>query len=70
ISEQIEPGSRHCIALPAWRVADGFRHLAIIDEIDTLGFKRVEFRHASQHDLIYHREDQIVARELLVLIKK
>jgi hypothetical protein len=32
-----------------------------------LGYERVQFAHVKNEDLLYYREDQIVARELLVL---
>ena len=56
-----------CIAVPAWRVGGGFKHLPLLDRLEEMGYNRLRFKHASWDDLVYHREDQIVARELLVL---
>jgi len=68
---QLAPGSRHCLAVPAWRVGNNFRHLSTLDHLEDLGYNHVRFQHANaQNDLIYHREDQIVARELLVITVK
>lgn len=64
---QLAKNSRHCIAVPAWRVKSSFKHLPLLDHLDDLGYNRVRFRHARWEDLIYHREDQVVARELLVV---
>lgn len=71
IGGQIKPGTRLCLAVPAWQVKPGqFQHLSVLDRIEELGYNRVSFKHVELSDLIYARADQIVARELLVLIKK
>lgn len=71
IGGQIKPGTRLCLAVPAWQVKPGqFQHLSVLDRIEELGYNRVSFKHVEPSDLIYARADQIVARELLVLIKK
>lgn len=64
---QLKPGTRLCIAVPAWRVKGAFKHLLTLDDLKNLGYNRLRFQHARFEDLVYHREDQIVARELLVL---
>ena len=67
---QIEVGTPICIAVPAWRDKNGFfTHLPLISTVGRLGYKTHEFYNVSQNDLLYYREDQIVARELLVLVK-
>jgi len=67
---QIEPGTPICIAIPAWSDKNGhFNHLPLVSTIARLGYKPHEFTNISQNDLLYFREDQIVARELLVLTK-
>lgn len=70
IKSQLKTGSRHCLAVPAWRVNGAFKHLPVIDRLEEIGYNRVRFQHASWQDLIYHRENQIVARELLVITVK
>ncbi|NCU40317.1 hypothetical protein EOL73_00975 [Candidatus Saccharibacteria bacterium] len=67
VSKQVASGTRHCIAFPAWYIDDHEYHLPVIDELADLGFERISF--ASTSNIIYHREDQITAREILVLIK-
>jgi len=69
IHGQIEAGTRLCIAVPAWHVHGKTHHLPFIDSLNELGYTRVSFTHASDADLLYHREDQIVGRELIVLVK-
>lgn len=69
-AKQLNSGTRCTIAVPAWRVGNQFKHLGLLDHLEDLGYNRVRFKHASWQDLIYHRENQIVARELLVLITK
>lgn len=68
IAGQLPSGTPICIAVPAWRSTEGsFTHLPLVDSLGTLGFKPYEFRHVSKNDLLYYREDQVVARELLVM---
>lgn len=70
LSGQIASGTPVCIAVPAWKAVDGtFTHLPLIETIAQLGFKPHEFHHVSARDLMYFREDQVVARELLILTK-
>jgi len=47
-----------------------FKHLPLIDQLGDLGYNRVSFEHVRDEDLLYYREDQIVARELLVITRK
>jgi tRNA G10 N-methylase Trm11 len=68
LASQIEPGTPVCIAVPAWRSTSGqFTHLPLVDQLDQLGFTEYKFKNINKNDLLYHREDQVVARELLVL---
>ncbi len=70
LAGQIESGVPICIAIPAWRSVDGnFTHLPLISTIARLGYRPHEFTNVSQNDLLYYRENQLVARELLVLTK-
>ncbi len=46
------------------------RHLPLIDQISDLGYNQVRFECVRGNELLYYREDQIVARELLVLTVK
>lgn len=70
IHPQLTPGSRLCLAVPAWFVDNNVKHLPVITSVGELGFERVIFKHADTNELIYHREDQVVGRELLVLQSK
>jgi tRNA G10 N-methylase Trm11 len=70
LRSQLSVKSRCCIAVPAWASPNGLIRLPVIDQLDKLGYNRVKFTHASFDQLIYHRPDQFVARELLVLTTK
>lgn len=71
LGPQIKVGTPVCIAVPAWKATDGsFTHLPFIATIAQLGYKPHEFHNISQNDLLYYREDQVVARELLVLVRQ
>lgn len=70
IGSQIAPGTPLCVAVPAWNDGtDRFTHLPLINKLDQLGYRQIEFKNVSTKELLYFRPDQIVARELLVLEK-
>jgi len=70
IYPQINKNTRLCIAVPAWHIQNNaFHHLPIIDSLDQLGYNRLSFKHVDNYDLIYHRSNQIVGRELLIITK-
>jgi tRNA G10 N-methylase Trm11 len=50
--------------------SDGFKHLKTLDNLDELGYTRMSFVHADTRDLIYYRDNQVVGRELVILIRK
>ncbi len=71
IGRQLQSGTRLCLGVPSWQTAPGkFQHLPLIDRLDDLGYNRHSFEHVRSEDLLYYREAQIVARELLVLTKQ
>ncbi len=71
VGGQVRSGTRLCLAVPAWQTASGkFKYLPLIDRVSDLGYNRVRFEHVRNDELLYYREDQIVARELLVLTKR
>ena len=67
LAGQTNSGFRLALALPAWKTPSGFKHLPLLDSLEEIGYNRMSFVHASNEDLIYYREGQTVARELLVL---
>lgn len=70
LNPQIKSGTKLCLAVPAWRAKNGFINLPILDHLTDVGYNLLEFKNASRKDLVYFREDQIVARQLIVLEKK
>jgi tRNA G10 N-methylase Trm11 len=70
ISKQLKSDTRLCLAVPTWRGKYEFLHLSALDYLEDLGYNRVKFTHVADKDLIYHREGQVVGRELLVLEKR
>ncbi|MGC1176551.1 MAG: methyltransferase domain-containing protein [Candidatus Saccharimonadales bacterium] len=71
IHSKIKPGTRLCLAIPAWQIKPNqFKFLPLIDQISDLGYNRVSFEHIRDEDLLYYRNDQIVARQLLVITRK
>ena len=71
VGDQVQSGARLCLAIPAWQQKPGqFIHLPLLDHLDKLGYNRLDLKHARGEDLIYSREDQVVARELLIITRK
>ncbi len=67
IARQTVSGFRMCLAVPAWHTKNGFSHLPTLDFLRDLGYNRISFKHVGKKDLIYYRQGQQVARELVVL---
>lgn len=71
LSGQIKPETPVVMAIPAWLRPNGeYERLNLLDEIDNLGYNVKRFKNLGQSDLLYHREKQVVAREIIVLRKK
>lgn len=59
-----------CLAVPAWQIRPGrFRYLPIIDRLTEIGYTQLDLKHTQSSDLIYYRQNQVVARQLLILKK-
>ncbi|MGD8374210.1 MAG: DNA methyltransferase [Candidatus Woesebacteria bacterium] len=69
LAKQTKSGTRCAIAVPAWKTQNSLIHLPAVDDLKKMGYNRISFSYANDNDLIYHRTDQIVARELLVLTR-
>ncbi len=71
IGTQLSAGTPLVLAIPAWRDAHGnFTHLPVIGRLDSLGYTPIDLQHVKKSELLYFRETQVVARELLILHKK
>lgn len=71
LAPQIASGTPLCVAIPAWRSKDGsFTRLSLTHKLEALGYQPHNFKTVDTKGLLYYREDQIVARELLVLTKQ
>ena len=71
LAPQIDSGTQLALATPAWLRPNG-RYLGvdILDELEKLGYNAIKYVNATQSDLLYYRENQIVARQIIVLRKK
>ena len=70
IHSQLASGSRLCVAMPAWFSGGQLHHLPLLDSLEEMGYNRIDFVHAATHELLYHRENQTVGRELVVITKE
>jgi tRNA (guanine10-N2)-dimethyltransferase len=71
MTRQLKKDTPLCLAVPAWRNEAGkLTHLPLIDRLGSLGYNLVKFKTAGMSELIYFRENQTVARQLLVLNKR
>ena len=70
LNPQLPAGRILCIAVPAWRKANGqIISLPLIDHLTDMGYNYLDLKKVRREDLVYFREDQIVARQLLRLKK-
>lgn len=68
LSGQIKPNTPVVIAAPAWLRNNGeYERLEILDSISDMGYN---VKDISREGLLYHRDDQIVARDIIILRKK
>lgn len=71
MGHQLKSGTPVVMAVPAWLRPDGYyQRLNLLDEIEELGYNVIKYNNLSQEDLLYFRDGQIVAREIIVLRKK
>lgn len=70
LAPQLKEGSKICIGVPAWVTNNGFVTLPLLDHLEKIGYNRMSFKNVDASDLIYFRPNQLVARQLLVLIRK
>jgi tRNA G10 N-methylase Trm11 len=70
LATQIKSGQTISLALPAWRLpSGGFKQLPVLDKLTEIGYNYSDFIHAGREELLYFRQDQIVARQLVRLRK-
>jgi len=70
LAPQLAAGRAFCIAVPAWRKVGGQTvTLPLIDHLTDMGYTYWDLKHVRREELVYFREDQVVARQLLRLKK-
>lgn len=70
IAPRINPGTPLALAIPAWLRPDGsYSRLNLLDEVQKLGYNVENIGQKNLLGLLYYREGQIVAREIIVLRK-
>lgn len=70
LAPQLKEGRVICLAVPAWRKSDGeFIDLPVLAKLTEMGYNYLDLKHVRARDLVYYREDQVVARRLLRLKK-
>ncbi len=69
-AKQLPSGAEVSITVPMWRTREGWQNLDIIDRLPGLGYNLESFKHADSRKLDYHRPNQIVGRQLLILRKQ
>ena len=71
LSSQARKNTPVILAIPAWLRPDGtYSRLNLLDEAEKLGYNVKKFINLGPGDLLYYREGQIVARDIIVLRKK
>ena len=68
LAGQIKKDTPVVIAAPAWlREGGQYKRLDILDEISDMGYN---VNNKTREGLLYHRDGQVVARDILILRKK
>ena len=68
LAKQNKEQRRICLAIPAWQIGPNkFKTLPVLDKLTDMGYNVLKFKHVGAQDLFYFRENQIVARQLIVL---
>ena len=68
LAGQVKAGTPVVIAVPAWLREDGhYEQMVLLDEIEGMGYN---VNNKSREGLLYYREEQIVARDIIILRKK
>ena len=68
LAGQIKSGTPVVIAVPAWLRENGeYERLEILDDISDMGYN---VNNKTREGLLYHRDGQVVARDILILRKK
>lgn len=71
LADQTPAGTRLCLAMPAWVAPNGrIYHLSLLDQLEVMGYNRVSFSWAQPQEMVYHRPEQLVGRELVVITRK
>ena len=71
LAGQLDSNTPVVLAVPAWLRASGeYSRLNILDDVENMGYNVKKFINLGQKDLLYYREGQVVAREIIVLRKK
>jgi tRNA G10 N-methylase Trm11 len=70
LAPQLKEGRGICLAVPAWRKPGSeLIDLPVLDKLTEMGYNYWDLKHVRRDDLVYYREDQVVARRLLRLKK-
>jgi tRNA G10 N-methylase Trm11 len=70
LSTQLKDGRGVCLAVPVWRQPDGqLIHLPVLANLTEMGYNYLDLKHVERDELVYFRENQVVARQLLRIKK-
>ncbi len=70
LAPQLKSGQALCLAVPAWRKPNGeLIQLPLLAKLTDMGYTYWDLKHVPLEQLVYFRENQVVARRLLRLKK-
>ncbi len=70
LGQQIASGTTLCLAVPAWRdVSGNFTYLPLASSLGKHGYALQQLSTTDSSQLLYYRETQVVARQILILVK-
>jgi len=62
------PEQRLVVALPCWFIGKEQFKLPVVENLSALGYNLLKSK-KNPNDLVYHRKDQIVGRDIYILNK-
>ena len=68
LSPQLMPEQRLVVALPCWFIGKEQFKLPVVENLSALGYNLLKSK-KNPNDLVYHRKDQIVGRDIYILNK-
>lgn len=69
LANQLKSDQKVVLAVPAWRNNNRLIHLPVLDHLTDMGYAYLDLKHVTRDRLVYFRENQVVARQIIRITK-